>query len=148
MFFHVLLKSHELWVAEHHNLGDEELYAEKARKQAEFAERSGGDAKLGSGVSFGFELDVFPEDFKKQVQHGLFVYPSGLHLAETMLEINGVGFQAECDWKLGKKKGRTFDEDQKKDEERMIQNIEGNPTRVCIDSGAGESVCPVTCFPE
>ena len=30
----------------------------------------------------------------------------------------------------------------------MIQNIEGNPTRVCIDSGAGESVCPVTCFPE
>ena len=30
----------------------------------------------------------------------------------------------------------------------MILHIEGNPTRVCIDSGAGESVCPVEAFPD
>ena len=31
---------------------------------------------------------------------------------------------------------------------RMIQALEGNFDRVCIDSGAGESVCPVDAFPE
>ena len=30
----------------------------------------------------------------------------------------------------------------------MIQTIEGDFDRVCIDSGAGESVCPVDAFPE
>ena len=29
----------------------------------------------------------------------------------------------------------------------MIQNINGDFDRVCIDSGAGESVCPVDAFP-
>ena len=30
----------------------------------------------------------------------------------------------------------------------MIQNLEKNPTTICIDSGAGESVCPVDFFPD
>ena len=30
----------------------------------------------------------------------------------------------------------------------MIQNLERNPTNICIDSGAGESVCPVDFFPD
>ena len=35
-----------------------------------------------------------------------------------------------------------------KSEEVMIQNLEKNPTTICIDSGAGESVCPVDFFPD
>ena len=30
----------------------------------------------------------------------------------------------------------------------MIQSLQGNPTKICTDSGAGESVCPVDSFPE
>ena len=30
----------------------------------------------------------------------------------------------------------------------MIQNLEKNPTTICVDSGAGESVCPVDFFPD
>ena len=63
--------------------------------------------------------------------------------------INGMGkegFKAECDWKIAKT--RTFEEDRSRKEEQMIQTIEGNPTRVCIDSGAGESVCPIDSFPD
>ena len=30
----------------------------------------------------------------------------------------------------------------------MIANLEKNPVSICIDSGAGESVCPVAFFPD
>ena len=30
----------------------------------------------------------------------------------------------------------------------MMQNLEKNPTTICVDSGAGESVCPVDFFPD
>ena len=33
------------------------------------------------------------------------------------------------------------------EEKKMIQACEGEFDRVCIDSGAGESVCPVGAFP-
>ena len=33
-------------------------------------------------------------------------------------------------------------------EKVMIQNLEKNPTTICVDSGAGESVCPVDFFPD
>ena len=42
--------------------------------------------------------------------------------------------------------GRTWREDQKARDEVMVRNLEKNPTTVCIDSGAGESVCPVEFF--
>ena len=35
-----------------------------------------------------------------------------------------------------------------KSEEVMIQSLEKNPTEICVDSGAGESVCPVDFFPD
>ena len=43
---------------------------------------------------------------------------------------------------------RTQIEKDKEDQTRMIQNIDGGFDKVCIDSGAGESVCPVDAFPE
>ena len=30
----------------------------------------------------------------------------------------------------------------------MVQSLAANPTWICVDSGAGESVCPVEAFPE
>ena len=36
----------------------------------------------------------------------------------------------------------------KAEETKMMQNINGDFDRVCIDSGAGESVCPVDAFPQ
>ena len=33
-------------------------------------------------------------------------------------------------------------------EKVMIRNLEKNPTMICVDSGAGESVCPVDAFPD
>ena len=44
--------------------------------------------------------------------------------------------------------GKSWRQDQAKDEEVMIQNLEKNPTTICVDSGAGESVCPVDFFPD
>jgi len=44
--------------------------------------------------------------------------------------------------------GRSWRRDQAKSEEVMIQTLEKNPTTICVDSGAGESVCPVDFFPE
>lgn len=44
--------------------------------------------------------------------------------------------------------GRTWREDQKMEDEVMTQSLERNPTSICIDSGAGESVCPVESFPD
>ena len=29
----------------------------------------------------------------------------------------------------------------------MVQNLEKNPTTIYVDSGAGESVCPIDAFP-
>ena len=45
-------------------------------------------------------------------------------------------------------KKKTLESQAAKDEQMMIQNLQGNPTKICIDSGAGESVCPVDSFPE
>ena len=43
---------------------------------------------------------------------------------------------------------RTLEERGKAEERLMVQNlIDGNFNKVCIDSGAGESVCPVDVFP-
>ena len=44
--------------------------------------------------------------------------------------------------------GKSWRRDQAKSEEVMIQNLEKNPTTICIDSGVGESVCPVDFFPD
>ena len=44
--------------------------------------------------------------------------------------------------------GRTWREDQKIRGQVMFPNLEKNPTSICIDSGAGESVCPVDFFPD
>jgi len=44
--------------------------------------------------------------------------------------------------------GKSWRQDQVKSEEVMIQNLEKNPTTICVDSGAGESVCPVDFFPD
>ena len=44
--------------------------------------------------------------------------------------------------------GNFWRRDQAKNEEVMIQNLEKNPTTICVDSGAGESVCPVDFFPD
>ena len=44
-------------------------------------------------------------------------------------------------------KGEQIEKD-KVDQMTMIQNIDGGFSKVCIDSGAGESVCPVDAFPE
>ena len=46
------------------------------------------------------------------------------------------------------KSGRSWRQVQAKSEEVVIQNLEKNPTTICIDSGAGESVCPVDFFPD
>ena len=43
--------------------------------------------------------------------------------------------------------GRNWRGDQKMTEEVTIQTLEKNPTSICIDSGAGESVCPSEAFP-
>jgi hypothetical protein len=44
--------------------------------------------------------------------------------------------------------GKSWRQDRIKDEEVMIQNLEKNPTTICVDSGAGESVCPTDFFPD
>ena len=44
--------------------------------------------------------------------------------------------------------GKSWRQDQAKRNEVMVQNLEKNPTIICIDSGAGESVCPVDFFPD
>ena len=44
--------------------------------------------------------------------------------------------------------GKSWRQDQAKRNEVMIQNLDKNPTMICIDSGAGESVCPVDFFPD
>lgn len=61
-------------------------------------------------------------------------------------------FKAECDWRIlsgeGWREDRSWRGDQKKDEEVMIQSLVKNPTAICVDSGAGGSVCPAEAFPE
>ena len=44
--------------------------------------------------------------------------------------------------------GKSWRQDQAKRDQVMIQNLEKNPTTICVDSGAGESVCPVDFFPD
>jgi len=44
--------------------------------------------------------------------------------------------------------GKSGRQDQAKRDQVMIQNLEKNPTTICVDSGAGESVCPVDFFPD
>jgi len=44
--------------------------------------------------------------------------------------------------------GKSWRQDQARRDQVMIQNLEKNPTTICIDSGAGESVCPVDFFPD
>ena len=44
--------------------------------------------------------------------------------------------------------GKSWRGDQDKRSQVMIQNLEKNPTTICVDSGAGESVCPVDFFPD
>ena len=44
--------------------------------------------------------------------------------------------------------GKTWREEQDQRNQVMIQNLEKNPTTICVDSGAGESVCPVDFFPD
>ena len=44
--------------------------------------------------------------------------------------------------------GKSWRRDQAKRNEVMVQNREQNPTIICIDSGTGESVCPVDFFPD
>ena len=80
---------------------DDDLYAEKARKQQEFAAAAPGVCDIGN---IDEELRIIP--------------------------------------------GKTWREDQRRKEEVMIQNLEKNPTSICIDSGAGESVCPTEMFPD
>ena len=58
------------------------------------------------------------------------------------LDIGGV------DSEINIKSGKSWRQDQAKNEQAMIQSLDKNPTRICIDSGAGESVCPVDFFPD
>ena len=44
--------------------------------------------------------------------------------------------------------GKTWRKEQQERNEVMIQNLEKNPTTICVDSGAGESVCPADFFPD
>ena len=44
--------------------------------------------------------------------------------------------------------GKTWRRGQDERDQMMIQNLEKNPTTICVDSGAGESVCPVDFFPD
>jgi len=44
--------------------------------------------------------------------------------------------------------GKFWRQYQAKRNEVMVQNLDKNPTIICIDSGAGESVCPVDFFPD
>ena len=55
----------------------------------------------------------------------------------------------DVEWCLmGSSKWKTVENSSKKDERLMIQNLtEGSFTKVCNESGAGESVCPVDAFP-
>ena len=151
-------------------LDDGELYDEKVARQYEFAKEMLKEEKMkfGKDASSDVEAEMFPMttspppglhcrllgngiqsgDSKEQV-----VYDIG-GLVQEIAGINGVeeetarkgSFKAECDWQMSKSK--TFEDKAKREEELMIQNLEGNPTKICIDSGAGESVCPIDSFPE
>ena len=57
------------------------------------------------------------------------------------LDIGGVDNEIKI------KSGKSWRQDQAKSEEVMIQNLEKNPTTICVDSGARESVCPVDFSP-
>ena len=69
------------------------------------------------------------------------------------ISINGVGVE---EWSLQSSSGGSSSsgsnttrlERHQAEETTMIQNICGDFDRVCIDSGAGESVCPVDAFPQ
>ena len=68
-------------------------------------------------------------------------------VVEEATDINVVTKAEEdvAEWRLEKK---THQEREAEDQRMMIQNIiSGDFNKVCIDSGAGESVCPVEAFP-
>ena len=59
-----------------------------------------------------------------------------------LIDINGI--DGVADWIFTKK---THVERDRINEAKMIQAVNGDFDKVCIDSGAGESVCPVDAFP-
>ena len=54
--------------------------------------------------------------------------------------------EEDPDWRM--LPGKSWREDQRKEQEVMVQNLVRNPTKICVDSGAGESVCPEGAFPD
>ena len=68
------------------------------------------------------------------------------------VDLPGKSFTAECDWRIlsgrGWREDRSWRENQKRNEDVMIQSLVKNPTSICVDSGAGESVCPAEAFPD
>jgi len=149
---------------------DEELYEEKARKQMEFAKNWKNLAKAITEVAgtpafypttcpagsvpttcpAGFTPDC-PAQRTAICPYALSgsprsIRPPGLEIANHRslalpeIIIGGV----ESDVKIVS--GKSWRRDQAKSEEVMVQNLEKNPTFICVDSGAGESVCPVDYF--
>ena len=109
---------------------DEELYAEKVRKQAEFALRENADRGSGDVPSPG----IAPDSLKQETPDALRCpYPPGLHPAGAMLDVNGMkdeAFVAQCDWTFQKKKGqrlqrRSAEERGEDDPEHRRQSHEG-----------------------
>ena len=73
---------------------------------------------------------------------GLTTKSTGINVVDLL----GDSFKADRDWRI--LSGRSWREDQRKNEEVMIQSLVMNPTSICVDSGAGESVCPAEAFPD
>lgn len=138
---------------------DDELYAEKFQKQQEFA------GKMVTSVT------TCPDDTTTcpagatvcftSANYCLVVVTTGTsttqHTASCSYVLSGSPrSRPSPDVPLGSVEndrakivpGRIWREDQKAKEEVMIQDLEKNSTSIYIDSGAGESVCPMEFFPD
>ena len=73
--------------------------------------------------------------------------------SEGVRDIGGLSnanadYAAQESWKIRTGEAtRNWTEDQRKSEEAMIQSLK-DPTWICVESGAGESFCPVEAFPD
>ena len=139
---------------------DDDLYAEKERRQKEFAEKNFLE-DFAEEIGLSSEGPVDPEPRYWKVDEGK------LKAIEiNMMDAAAKACRVECDWTFGKKialdgGGATFaavtstsmakmEAALTEDQQIMIQTLPLPKSfdRVCIDSGAGESVCPVDAFPE
>jgi len=133
---------------------DDELYEEKAYNQEKFA-RGQKSHTVYSSITTGRTDEgcrARSSAYRPKLSSApssplsLVAPPPGLGDEIGISAILAQGVDRESEITI--KSGRSWRQDQVKSEEVMIQNLEKNPTTICIDSGAGESVCPVDFFPD